>query len=261
MFSISRVEMHADVEEFINKHLKLLRLEQEAESQSYQDVLSSNSPRILEKMGYGLFNLVINEHCIGMYGRHIITLQKIHHGNLGSVCVKSGDIISVGTYSTSAMPKNENDLVCSSNMGSRGTVTKISSHSITVACDSLPTGMSDGNWHNIRDVSIVKVPSDVTYKRLNRVLNRALNGIGANGISPVSDSLISVLFALKEAQKAERLDVHPSANVALTDLANIGDAYENVNKFFNPNLNRSQTNCVHFCLKQKHLAVVHGPPG
>ena len=255
--------MHPDIEDFIKKHIRLLSLEQESETESYQNVLSSNSPRMLEKMGYGLFNLVINDHCIGMYGRHIITLQKVHHGNLGSVCVKSGDIISVGIYSTGAVPRNENDLACSSKLGSRGTVTKITSHSITVACDNLPAGMSNSNLHYVRDVSIVKVPSDVTYKRLNRVLSRVLNGVGANGISAQSESLISILFALKEAQQDERCDVRlsKSATEEAGSVAEISEADQNVNKFFNPSLNASQTSCVQFCLKQKHLAIVHGPPG
>lgn len=116
-------------------------------------------------------------------------------------------------------------------------VTKVSSKILTISLDDLNDSIDQEATY-----FLAKLANDVTYKRLKNVLNCIEKsehfGLLHNFLFGQSDLSIPLQHL----------------NPKLVD--------ENGSlKFKNANLNSSQREAIEFALKQKELAVIHGPPG
>ncbi|XP_054476089.1 DNA-binding protein SMUBP-2 [Anoplopoma fimbria] len=213
------------VEQFVSKTLELLQEEREAEIEETRLWRENISLKDLQNKGVCLLKLQIGSQSTGLYGRTVLVLEPRKH--LGFLSLPSnsfgpGDI--VGLYDTGGCTQ-------ASQIGT-GIVTRVSQASISVAFDDSKDGLSFDTdaLHNL-----LKLANDVTYKRMKYALN-ALNGY-SNG--PAAN-LINVLFG----------DSKPS-----------NQSQPNEVEFFNSNLDDSQREAVSFTLRQRELAVIHGPPG
>ncbi|XP_062403778.1 DNA-binding protein SMUBP-2 [Sardina pilchardus] len=214
-----------EVEDFVSKTLELLQEEREAEIEETRLLQENVSLKHLQHKGVCLLKLQIGSQRTGLYGRLLIILEprkSIGPSVLPSNSFGPGDI--VGLYDAEGCSQM-------SQLGT-GVVTRVTQSSVAVAFDESQDGLnldSDGLFN------IMKVANDVTYKRLTRALN-TLNGYGSGPAS----HLISVLFGYSQ----------PSELSQPNDL-----------EFYNAGLDKSQREAVTFALKQKDLAVIHGPPG
>ncbi|GAB1601670.1 DNA-binding protein SMUBP-2-like [Argonauta hians] len=210
------------VEEFITKTLKLLEDERNDEIEQNSYFYEKLPLKQLEKKGVCLLKLHLASQASGFYGRMIVTLQPWMKKELPSHSFSSGDIVQLSLNQKSTA-ESENIAV--------GIVSKTHSNSISIAFDEyndVESLSSDAHY------KLLKIANDVTYKRLKRAVNGLLKA--ANGrASPLLDILFDHKFT-------------PSDNC---------QDFE----FYSPNLNDSQKEAVRFVMSQKHLAIVHGPPG
>ncbi|XP_048112394.1 DNA-binding protein SMUBP-2 [Alosa alosa] len=214
-----------EVEDFVSKTLELLQEEREAEIEETRLLQENVSLKHLQHKGVCLLKLQIGSQRTGLYGRLLIIFEprkSIGASVLPSNSFGPGDI--VGLYDAEGCSQR-------SQLGT-GVVTRVTQSSVAVAFDESQDGLnlnSDGLFN------IMKVANDVTYRRLTCALN-TLNGYGSGPAS----LLISVLFGYSQ----------PSELSQPNDL-----------EFYNTGLDESQREAVTFALKQKDLAVIHGPPG
>ncbi|KAL2092967.1 hypothetical protein ACEWY4_010279 [Coilia grayii] len=214
-----------EVENFVSRTLELLQEEREAEIEETRRLQENISLKHLQDKGVCLLKLQIGNQRTGLYGRLLIVLEprkSIGASVLPSNSFGPGDI--VGLYESEGCSQR-----CQ--LGT-GVVTRVTQSSIAVAFDESQDGLnldSDGLFN------IMKVANDVTYRRLTRALN-SLNGYSSGPAS----HLISVLFGYSQ----------PTEFLQQNDL-----------EFYNTGLDKSQREAVTFALRQKDLAVIHGPPG
>ena len=122
-----------------------------------------------------------------------------------------------------------------------GVVTVAKSNAIHVSFedsfDELLTSLSDDTFYNI-----IKLANDVTYKRLRIVLDRIKDG---SRFSSLHNALFGIgIFSTPHQTLPPQL-LDKDGNIS----------YEN------EGLNPSQKDAIHFALKQREIAVIHGPPG
>lgn len=117
-------------------------------------------------------------------------------------------------------------------------MTKVTSTSICVAFSDSP---ELSNIDQSQIFSLVKLANDITHRRLTSALD-VLSG------NP-SSAVINVLFGISKPSIPHQT-CHPK----------LLDSDEKI-AFFNENLDSSQREAVEFCLKQREVGIVHGPPG
>ena len=239
------------MEEFIRKLSDLLDLEREAELTENQQLISQFNVKELEHKGICLRKLCIASQRCGFYGRTVLKLEPSKHlkpssdtngqkSKIFSAIFHVGDIVSIFTAS---LP-SENS----------GVITHITPTSITVAFDQSPFSehtpcIDDTN------LSLVKVNSDVTHKRLKRGLETLLDSQQGT-----AKQIISVCF-YNTPLLHPNPKYHLSEKPFLKDLkkCRIEDEFEV--SLFNSSLNTSQTQAVIDTLSRQDISIIHGPPG
>ncbi|NXU76615.1 SMBP2 protein, partial [Oreotrochilus melanogaster] len=184
----------------------------------------SVSLRELQHRGLCLLHLRAASHRTGLYGRLLVTFQPRKHPPDTELPYNSfgpGDI--VGLYDSAG----QGDPLSS------GVITGVTPRAVTVAFEEsqegLPSLDPEGSYR------LLKLANDVTYNRMRKALN-TLQGYHAGPAA----RLIDVLFFNSAPSPAS--DTKPL-------------------KLYNTSLDVSQQEAVSFCLAQRELAIVHGPPG
>ncbi|XP_030306906.1 DNA-binding protein SMUBP-2 [Calypte anna] len=210
--------------EAAERQLRLLREEREAELAQSRTWQQSVSLRELQHRGLCLLHLRAAAHRTGLYGRLLVTFQPRKHPPDTELPYNSfgpGDI--VGLYDSAG----QGDPLSS------GVITGVTPRAVTVAFEEsqegLPSLDPEGSYR------LLKLANDVTYNRMRKALH-TLHGYRAGPAA----RLIDVLFFNSAPSPAS--DTKPL-------------------KLYNTSLDVSQQEAVSFCLAQRELAIVHGPPG
>ena len=218
------------MDKFVIEQKKYLTLEREAEIEESRLLQSNVSVRELCQKGVAVQKLVVGNQATGLYGRLVITFVSRtpgHNQELPSHNITSGDIVGLREGSGSEQLENVS-----------GVVTKVTSSSISVAFSE---SFEQINFDASSQYSLIKLANDVTHKRLTS----ALDILSSNP----SSAVINVLFGISTPSVPHQ-SCHPK----------LLDNDDNL-VYFNENLDSSQKEAVEFCLKQRELGIVHGPPG
>uniref|UniRef100_UPI00398EDB6E DNA-binding protein SMUBP-2 isoform X3 n=1 Tax=Pristiophorus japonicus TaxID=55135 RepID=UPI00398EDB6E len=220
------MERGTAMEVFVSRNLELLQEERAAEIEETRAWQENISVKELQQQGVCLLKLQVASQRTGLYGRSLVIFEPRKYeatAALPSNNFSPGDI--VGLYDSQG--STPLDQLAS------GIVTRITQKSITVAFDEASDQLSfDGDC----SYKLLKLANDVTYKRLKN----ALKALSQYHAGPTSN-LIDVLFGTSEPSS-------PSENLKSPEL-------------YNPCLDDSQKEAVHFALSQKEVAIIHGPPG
>ncbi|KAG1706968.1 DNA-binding protein SMUBP-2 [Nymphon striatum] len=255
---------------FVAKHQLLIKEEHEYELEEAKLLRESCNFKELQEKGFCITKLQISHHCTGLYGRKIVTFESISNNqqalpshSITNVDLKAedsgssysmlrtdqmqlfnathGDIVGVivntkNLSADSSDPDLKNDV--------SGIVVRVHPRYVNVAFDVQDHSSSSSSllWlleeKDNLTLNLIKLANNVTYKRLKSCLNY-LHKSSATTLS-------NVLFG--NCQPADPLPSFVYKN---------GDEISFVNK----NLNDCQMEAVLFALKQKDLAIIHGPPG
>ncbi|XP_041357729.1 LOW QUALITY PROTEIN: DNA-binding protein SMUBP-2-like [Gigantopelta aegis] len=211
-----------DLETFVDKTLHLLETERQSEVEEARILTEKLPPKELQRRGVCLLKLRLAERRSGLYGRTLVTLQPFWPGpDLPSHSFTPGDIIGLSL----SQGENQPDLAS-------GIVSKVTQASVTVAFEESDDVFS---WDDDTQYKIMKLANNVTYRRLKK----ALKNLNKYSSRP-SQGLISVLFGLSEFSPPTK---------------------ETEINFMNEKLDESQKEAVRFALRQREVAVIHGPPG
>jgi len=216
------------MEKFASRQKELLQLEREAEVEEASLLLQGLPIRILCQKGVALQKLWISSQRTGLYGRTVVSLVQRNSADFPAHKITSGDIVG--------LIKQGDE---SSKVEVSGVVLEVRPSSISVAFqeDSEVIDLPDEN-----QLAVVKLANDVTYKRLNS----ALKDLDKRVNSRLGDILLG--------------EAEPSVPHQTLD-PNIIDPGSQQIRFNNSNLDDSQQEAVKFALKQRELAIIHGPPG
>ncbi|XP_067849809.1 DNA-binding protein SMUBP-2 isoform X1 [Heptranchias perlo] len=214
------------MEAFVSQNFELLQEERAAEIEETRAWRENISVKELQRRGVCLLKLQVASQRTGLYGRFLVSFEpRKYEANaaLPSNDFSPGDIVGLYDGQGSAPL----DQLAS------GIVIRITQKSITVAFDesSDQLGFDSDNAYKL-----LKLANDVTYNRLKN----ALKALSRYHAGPTSN-LIDVLFGTSEPSSL-------SQNLKSLEL-------------FNPSLDDSQKEAVHFALSQKEVAIIHGPPG
>ncbi|XP_048462809.1 DNA-binding protein SMUBP-2 isoform X1 [Rhincodon typus] len=214
------------MENFVSQNLELLQEERAAEIEETRAWQENISVQELQRRGVCLLKLQVSSQRTGLYGRFLVSFEprkREANAALPSNNFSSGDI--VGLYdSQGSTPLNQL---------ASGIVTRITQNSITVAFNEPSDQL---NFDSNSSYKLLKLANDVTYKRLTG----ALKALSQYHAGPTS-MLIDVLFGNSEPSS-------PSEDLKIPEL-------------YNPCLDDSQREAIHFALSQKEFAIIHGPPG
>ncbi|XP_078665044.1 DNA-binding protein SMUBP-2-like isoform X2 [Branchiostoma floridae x Branchiostoma belcheri] len=221
------------VQKFVKKTVRLLELERQAEIEETRLLQDQVSPKELQRRGVCLLKLGVVEQSVGLYGRSLLTLRPGHAGGakeLPSHTFTPGDIVGL-TPSSEARPGAPQ---------LSGVVSYVTTAAISIAFDESVDVLSlDGDAL----YNVVKLANDITYKRLKRALKDL-----ETYEHTCSCHLIQVLFGEAELSSPLTQLTFPGASSDVID-------------WCNPSLNESQREAVQFALRQREVAVIHGPPG
>jgi len=213
----------------------LLHLEREAEIERTKDLLlATDSQNLclkksgeLERKGLGLRKLIIQDWTTSSFGKNLLTFAKnVPDTDLPASSIQTGDI--VGLYNDS-LPASESVT---------GVVLRSDQKTLTVSVDdSLESIDQEATYF------IAKLTNDVTFKRLKSAIGNIEAGKNLA-------TLHNFLFGVGDLSVANQT-LNPK--LMLEDGSGIN--------YLNNNLNTSQKEAIEFSMKQKELAVIHGPPG
>ena len=221
------------MDKFVEDQRKFLALEREAEIEESRLLQSNISVRELCQKGVAVQKLVVGNQATGLYGRLVITFVSRTPGNnqeLPSHNITSGDIVGLRHGSGQSGSDQVENV--------SGVVTKVTSSSISVAFSE---SFEQISFDASLQYSLMKLANDITHKRLTS----ALDVLSTNP----STAVINVLFGISTPSVPHQ-SCHPK----------LLDNDDNL-VYFNENLDLSQREAVEFCLKQRELGIVHGPPG
>ena len=162
-------------------------------------------------------------------------ITKGTRGELPEHGIRTGDIVRVAEKPKEGIKKRERKE--GEKEGVEGVVTRVGERAVWVAVGR--SGGKDDGDVELGDAKLwlVKLANDVTYRRMDQVMNRLLK---------------------KEEGQFTRLEQ------VLLGLAKPGEAdmkrFEEM-EFFDATLNESQRRAVRFALASPEVALIHGPPG
>jgi superfamily I DNA and/or RNA helicase len=185
----------AIVARVVEKHLKLIGLEEDAERAEQQEFLGSLSKQQLQQRGVAIYGLRIIEQRTGLVGKTVVEFGT--GSNFSAHVIKTGDVVQIDRPS-----KAEVEAVS-------GIVSKLVENSISVAFKEPPNIPEDG-------LRIVKLPNDVAFQRMryamnslgtakqSRLLDVLFGSVKGDGKQfPVPDPIVAQWFNpnLNESQK------------------------------------------------------------
>lgn len=210
---------------FVEKHSALLELERQEEVEQNAKLQEKYSLKELQSKGLCITKLVLDCAHTGLYGRSVCKFRSCHHGApLPCHSFSNGDIVGVVVASDATR-----EVICS------GVVSSVTSANITLAFDE---GRDTLDADDGRIFNLLKLANDVTYRRLKRTLEKLRKTRETRYCN-----LIEILFGTVSSTEAP-----------------ITTSQKPI-EFFNKDLDESQQEAVAFSLKQKELAIIHGPPG
>jgi ATP-dependent RNA/DNA helicase IGHMBP2 len=245
-----------DVAEFTRLHAELLKLEQEAEMAENVRCNRGASHGALEKRGVALTRLTpVGAGKTSMYGRTVTTFASSRGGPDGGFPlpaskIKSGDIVEMGTVGGGGQL---------SRLGS-GVVVRTTTTTVAVAFEEPPSPPFAG-----RNLVMLKLANEVTYKRLSRTLNDLSGGGPRYASTPCPAApVIRALFGggggggggggstATHSHCAKPLHTPRPIPASATTTSMPAST---------STLNASQRAAVEFCLQGHPVCVIHGPPG
>ena len=157
--------------------------------------------------------------------------------------ITNGDIVAVTTQSETGSKLS-------------GVVLKMARTNLEVAFD--PNAKELALFDQAEYFNLIKIANDVTYRRLKSCVDELYK-------CSLKTYLIGMLFGTEPL--LEPLTVLPpysSSCLIQEEIYSTKKTKEKLDKeiiWFNQNLNNSQKEAITFALHQRHLAVIHGPPG
>lgn len=227
-----------NLESWIAKTQKLIKLDYEEELEQNRVQCEKYSLKALEKSGFAIRKLVVTNTRIA-FGRQLYQLavpeEKKEEINLTTFGIGNGDIVIVTTQSETGSKLS-------------GVVLKMGRTNLEVAFD--PSLRELEIFDQAEYFNLIKIANDVTYRRLKATVDDMYK-------YSLKTYLIRMLF--DNEPLLEPLTVLPPYEPYLAEEANVNEDDGIV--WFNQNLNESQREAISFALHQRHLAVIHGPPG
>lgn len=162
------------MEDFVQKHLRLIAEEREEEISQGLSLLSTclKNVKELECKGVCLSKLEVESQRIGLFGRHIVTFEPARHlgkSQLPANSITSGNLSLPWLHTCITCPSGDIVGVFSNGQTQQlvsGIVVKSSETVVGVAFEDLPEEL---NWSNHGNtLQLVKLANDVTYKRMKR---------------------------------------------------------------------------------------------
>ncbi|KYK58271.1 DNA-binding protein SMUBP-2 [Drechmeria coniospora] len=229
-----------DIPSFAGTQLALLTNELQTEIDETSALVSSHAPVALQRAGLAITNLVLSSQRTGFGGRTVVELTSDSAtsslGCLPEHGIRTGDIVLVTEQPAGSAKKREIREL--EGKGARGVVVKVQRETVSVALDE---GKDEDARLNGR-VWIVKLADEVTYRRMNRTMEK-LQTMGDGEYT----SLIRVLFGLSSPSPVGK-DLSKDEQVGKLE-------------WLDPSLNESQKDAVRFALASREVALIHGPPG
>lgn len=233
---------------FVEKQLRLLEMERQAEIAEVDSLLATHSAKELEGLGLCIRNLRVESVSTGMGGHRLVKLIRAEGGGamLPPTRLGPGDIVSVKTPgAAAAAPTSEQQQQQQQQMS--GVVVKIREGSLTIAFD---TDRDDGSDNLSQTASegdtgliVTQMGNDVTYKRMKE----ALRFISSNWKK--LNQMQRVVLGI------EPIHGPPALTSAQPSKGSPG------NSTCSSSLNAQQQEAVEFALRTEDVALIHGPPG
>ncbi|EPQ66113.1 Bgt-5213 [Blumeria graminis f. sp. tritici] len=233
-----------DIPSFASTQIHLLTHELNVSLEESRFYLSYNTPKILQRAGLALTNLVSVAQRTGLGGKTIIELASDaatgDEDALAPHSLRGGDIVAlaeqpVAVAARKAIGRDP------AKAGARGVVVKVTKSRVSVILEEKePLTPAERQENEVlfsgqRRVWLVRLADEVTHKRMKETMER----LGRMGEREYSQ-LIQVTFALNT--------LSPTDEVLVTE-------------WFDTTLNQSQKEAVQFGLGRPDVALIHGPPG
>ncbi|MBI4584823.1 MAG: IGHMBP2 family helicase [Planctomycetes bacterium] len=210
------------IERFVEKSLRLLELERQAEIEEAERLQAAFSAHELEKRGWCLARLKIADQFTGPGGRAAVVLEPSRGGDLPAHRFQPGDLVSARALHAAAPARSR------AAPPATAVVYRVDRRRIVLLLDEAPEEDLE------EPLRVDHITNDITYQRLRGAmerLRRPERGPAAR--------LREVLFGRREpAMEAAR-------------------AFEPINS----SLDASQRQAAEFALGARDLALIHGPPG
>ena len=192
----------------------------------------------LETSGFAIRTLIITNHR-NAFSRILYQFSlpptKKDEVNLTTFGITNGDIVAVTTQSETGSKLS-------------GVVLKMTRNSMEVAFD--PNSKELILFDQAEFFNLIKIANDVTYRRLKATVDDLYK-------CSMKTYLVNMLFGNEPLQE-------PLNDLSPYTIPLLGEEPEDEEDgivWFNQNLNESQKEAILFSLRQRHLAVIHGPPG
>lgn len=181
----------SQVQSFLQRHLSLLLQERQAEVEESHLLLSSVSPRVLERNGLALCRLGMLNTSVGMGGKSLVELHRpaAYHTetNLPAHSFRSGDVVAIvdeaeGSGSGGSKKGKGKSAVAGESSDIDGVVTRVTDTKIVVAIGSRRRGAGGGAADADSGLPtrcrVVKVANEVTWERMEKNLMRLATKLG-----------------------------------------------------------------------------------
>ena len=224
---------------FFTTQRHLLAQEQAAEIEETTLLLKDTPPTTLARAGLAILNLSIVSQRTGLGGKLVLELGNdaatTGSAELSEHGVRSGDIVRFSEMVRGDAKKRE--VVEGRKGGVEGVVTRVGERAVWVAVSQDGKNYGDVDMLDGKRLWLVKVANDVTFKRMDFVMEKCLKMQEAE-----YPPLMRVLLGLDSPAP---LDMESTKNV----------------EFVGGGLNDSQKDAVRFALASPEVALIHGPPG
>ncbi|KXS22325.1 P-loop containing nucleoside triphosphate hydrolase protein [Gonapodya prolifera JEL478] len=230
----------ANVEKFVDEQIALVEAERQAELDEMAELLNSQPPLELQRMGLALCNLQVTGVKSGLGGQTIVDYEPISGTTtlLPLHKFRVGDTASAAEYSSknaTAKKSKKSGGAASSTattpmQATPAVVCRLSTTRISLAFKSDPP-LDSERW------CITRTSNPTTYTRIITSLN------SLRRLSPLSSTLLSSIFAISPPSFASP---PPSATPQPPVSAS---------------LNAPQLEALRACLTADSVALIHGPPG
>lgn len=242
------------VKRFVEKQLRLLEMERQAEIAEVDNLLASHSAKELEGLGLCIRNLRVESVSTGMGGHRLVKLVRAEGGGatLPPTRLGPGDIVSVKTPSGGSSSAPSSTATEQKQPQMSGVVVKIREGSLTIAFDTDRDDGSEGLSQTAAEgdtgLVVTQMGNDVTYKRMKEALGfvssswKKLNGMqrAILGMEPVRGTP-EISLSQAKSSAATTPPKRPEKGTS--------------------SLNAQQEEAVEFALRTEDVALIHGPPG
>ena len=226
------------------EHGKLLSSEIESEQATHLEVFSGKSLAELAASGVALTSLKLANYRRDEYFKHHLHFQLPSGLPLGKLQFNKRTPVKI--HLRENLPESCNNY-SEIKSGTKAFVRGIEGNKIEVMCDQLSPDCADvsrAHVHSLGEFVMIQVDNSVSLKQIKE---------NADAIAGTETQNNSRLLQLLGDNQEESL--WASANLEGES------AEESQISLFNVDLNELQKSAVLFCLRQKYLAAVHGPPG